>query len=393
MRAFFVRYLPRILGAALASSALALPAVSLAQTHDEQIHGTIQSIEGTFNLSIAGDDGYVDSVAMQQDTTISPPGLALAPGMEVTVTGYPSGSVFTAVAIDTPYKYSGPPPVAVYYGPGAWYPGYPFGYGPSFSIGISLGGSGGYSAYREPWTGSWIANSAPSTYQNGTVSGGYGPDSSGYGSGSGPVIGSGPAVAPPAAPSATVAPPSVPNLSPAPFGQTAGASVGGSAANVSGAPVSLYVPGGSPVNVYIQGASPIGAYAAAGTAAPGSAPAPVPALDDMGNDLPAGAQGYIARQPSTSPVAGPNGSATYAGYAPGRGAGLATYGQAPSPYRAAPMVLPSYAYLPGTYRITPAVLPPYAMSPGRYSVAPQAPGYRVTTAASGSYSNPEGYQH
>jgi hypothetical protein len=380
MRAFFVRYLPRVLGAALAATALASPAVSLAQTHDEQIHGKIQSIEGTYNLSIAGDDGYVDSVAMQQDTTISPPGLALAPGMEVTVTGYSSGSVFTAVAIDTPYTYSGPAPVAAYYGPGAWYPGYPFGYGPSFSIGISFGGSGGYSAYREPWTGSWIANSAPSTYQNGTVTGGYVPDSGG--------------VAPPAAPNATVvAPPNVPSLAPAPFVQTAGAPAGAPAANVSGAPVSLYVPGGSPVNVYIQGASPAGAYAAAGTTAPASAPATVPALDDMGNDVPPGVQGYISRQPSNSPVASPNGSATYAGYAPGRAAVLTAYGQAPGQYRAAPVVLPSYAYLPGTYHATPAALPPYAISPSRYSVAPQAPGYRITTAAGGSYSSPEGYQH
>ena len=379
MRAFFVRCLPRILGAALAATALALPAVSLAQSQDEQIHGKIQSIEGTFNLSIAGDNGYLDSVAIQQDTTINPAGLALAPGMEVTVTGYPSGSVFTAVAIDTPYKYSGPAPVPVYYGPGAWYPGYPFGYGPSFSIGILLDGSGGYSAYREPWTGSWIANSSASTYQNGTVSGGYGPNPGGYGSGGASVIGTGPAVGAP------------PRLVPAQLGPTAGVPLGSPAPNVNGAPVSLYVPGGSPVNVYIQGAAPAGAYAAAGANASGGAPPDVPPLDDMGNDLPGGMQGYN-RQPSSGPAAGPNGSATYAANPPGRGAGVAAYGQASGPYRA-PMALPSYAHLPGTYRAAPTVLPSYAYlpSPGRYN-AP-APGYRITTVASGAYSSPEGYQH
>ncbi len=393
MRAFFVRYFPRILGAALAATALALPAVSLAQSQDEQIHGKIQSIEGTFNLSIAGDDGYLDSVAVQQDTTINPTGLALAPGMEVTVTGYPSGSVFTAVEIDAPYKYSGPPPVPVYYGPGAWYPGYAFGYGPSFSIGISFDGSGAYSAHREPWTGSWIANSAPSTYQNGSVSGGYGPDS-GDGSGGPPPMGSGPALPPPAASSS--APLNAPSQAPVPLGPTAGVPVGGLAPNVSGAPVSLFVPGGSPVNVYIQGASPAGGYAAAGTTASGNAPAAASSLDDLGNDFPGGAQSSIYRQAPTGPGAGPNASATYAESAPVSGyfgRGVAAYGQALRPDRAAPMVLPSYAYLPGTYRAPPAVLPPYAISPDRYRVATQAPGYLVTTVGSGYYSGATGYQH
>jgi hypothetical protein len=41
--------------------------------------------------------------------------------------------------IDTPYQYSGPAPVAVYYGPGAWYPGYAAGWGPSFSLVFNVG--------------------------------------------------------------------------------------------------------------------------------------------------------------------------------------------------------------------------------------------------------------
>ncbi len=38
-----------------------------------------------------------------------------------------------------PYQYSGPAPVAVYYGPGSWYPGYAAGWGPSFSLVFNTG--------------------------------------------------------------------------------------------------------------------------------------------------------------------------------------------------------------------------------------------------------------
>lgn len=138
---------PRLLGAAIAAAALITPAIAFAQEApsyadggaNQQIHGTIYSINGTWNISVADANGYKDSVELQQGTIINPTGLTLEPGMNVTIDGFPNGSTFDAIEIDTPYQYQGPPPVAVYYGPGAWYPGYAFGYGPSFSLSFNLG--------------------------------------------------------------------------------------------------------------------------------------------------------------------------------------------------------------------------------------------------------------
>lgn len=104
---------------------------SYAQPSTEQtIHGRIRSIDSTFHISVNDDKGYVDSVQLHQGTIINPTGLTLAAGMSVTISGYNAGSVFEANEIDTPYDYAVPPPVPVYYGPGWWYPGFPYGWGP-----------------------------------------------------------------------------------------------------------------------------------------------------------------------------------------------------------------------------------------------------------------------
>ncbi len=138
---------PRLLGAAIAAAALITPATVFAQDApayaadtgaNQQLQGTIASINGTWNISVADQSGYTDSVQLEQGTIINPTGLTLEPGMNVTVDGYPDGSNFDAIEIDTPYQYQGPAPVAVYYGPGAWYPGYASGWGPSFSLAFNL---------------------------------------------------------------------------------------------------------------------------------------------------------------------------------------------------------------------------------------------------------------
>lgn len=174
----FLRSSPRILAAMLALSALVLPVASRAQdippyaaapAQDQQIHGRIESIDGTFNLTVRDDNGYLDNIQMRQGTIINPTGLTLAAGMVVTVIGYPSGQVFNAVEIDTPYSYAGPAPTPAYYGPGWWYPGFAYGYGPSFSLGFVVGFGGGY-LYRQPWAGHWYGSTAPWGYHNG----GYG---------------------------------------------------------------------------------------------------------------------------------------------------------------------------------------------------------------------------
>jgi len=136
----------RLLGVAVATAALITPAIASAQNvpsyaagGDQQIRGTISNINGTWNIDVADANGYTDSVELHQGTIINPTGLTLEPGMSVTIDGYPDGSNFDATEIDTPYQYDGPQPVAVYYGQGAWYPGYAEGWGPSFSLVFDLG--------------------------------------------------------------------------------------------------------------------------------------------------------------------------------------------------------------------------------------------------------------
>jgi hypothetical protein len=134
----------RLLGAAILSAALITPAIASAQDYapagqDQQIQGTVASINDTWNITVADANGYADNVALHQGTIINPTGLTLEPGMSVTIDGYADGSNFDAMEIDTPYDYSGPAPVAVYYGPGSWYPGYAAGWGPSFSLVFNTG--------------------------------------------------------------------------------------------------------------------------------------------------------------------------------------------------------------------------------------------------------------
>jgi hypothetical protein len=132
--------------AALAAAALITPSLASAQDAsyadsgaNQQIQGTISSIDGTWNLTVDDANGDSDSVALHQGTIINPTGLTLEDGMSVTIDGYADGPNFDAIEIDTPYQYQGPAPVAVYYGPGTWYPGYANGWGPSFSLVFNSG--------------------------------------------------------------------------------------------------------------------------------------------------------------------------------------------------------------------------------------------------------------
>jgi hypothetical protein len=133
---------------------------SYAQPNSEQtIHGRIRSIESAFHISVIDEGGYIDSVQLHHGTVINPTGLTLAPGMSVTIIGYNAGSVFQANEIDTPYQYVGLPPVPVYYGPGWWYPGFAYGWGPSYSLLIGIGG--GPPVVRRPFVGRPITSPVP----------------------------------------------------------------------------------------------------------------------------------------------------------------------------------------------------------------------------------------
>ena len=164
-----------VLAATLAFAGLAFPPSASAQdvpsyanpsyaSSDETIHGRILSIDGTFDIRVTDDRGFVDSVHLHQGTIINPTGLTLAPGMSVTITGYNAGQSFEANEIDAPYAYDGPAPVPQYYGPGWWYPGYAYGYGPSFSLILAFGNGRWYYEHH-PWNGHWY-DDHPYPYDN-----------------------------------------------------------------------------------------------------------------------------------------------------------------------------------------------------------------------------------
>jgi hypothetical protein len=150
---------PLLLAAALAIAGLVSPLRAHAQdvpsyarppavSYDQTIRGRIQSIDGTFHITVRDERGFVDSVQLHQGTVINPTGLTLTPGMSVTITGYNAGSSFGANEIDAPYTYTGSYPARAYYGPGWWYPGFGYGYGPAFSLGLVFGNGGYYYVHR-----------------------------------------------------------------------------------------------------------------------------------------------------------------------------------------------------------------------------------------------------
>jgi hypothetical protein len=127
----------RFLSTALVAATLALPLAARADTPsyavpapagDERIHGVVRAVNGKYGLTIHDSRGYIDNVTMHQGTIINPTGLALAPGMEVTILGHADGGTFDANEIDTPYNYEAGYYPYPYYGPYA-YPAYGVGFG------------------------------------------------------------------------------------------------------------------------------------------------------------------------------------------------------------------------------------------------------------------------
>ena len=155
----------------LSASVIALPIGALAQgSYGETIHGTIVSVDGSGNLELRDDRGFVDNVRLDPNVEVTPAGVQLARGMRVTISGANAGSVFAAervAALDaTPpapqsgapsygYPYPAPPPYPapapypvyaypypVYAYP---YPVYAYPYpGPRVSIGFGFGYRGHY---------------------------------------------------------------------------------------------------------------------------------------------------------------------------------------------------------------------------------------------------------
>jgi opacity protein-like surface antigen len=128
--------------AAAAALALAAPVAAQAQEvpsyaavqNDQQIQGRVTGFDGAYNLQVRDNNGYVDNVELHDGTIINPTGLALAPGMIVSILGDSAGPVFDANEIDTPYAFENAVP---------FYAGHPWDYyGPTISLGFFFGNTG-----------------------------------------------------------------------------------------------------------------------------------------------------------------------------------------------------------------------------------------------------------
>jgi len=92
-------FAPPLAAAALAIAGLVHPTNASAQDvpsyaqpgRDESIQGRIASVNGTFNISVRDNRGFVDNVELHQGTIINPTGLTLAAGMSVTIIGVGNG--------------------------------------------------------------------------------------------------------------------------------------------------------------------------------------------------------------------------------------------------------------------------------------------------------------
>jgi hypothetical protein len=97
---------------------------------EDMITGKISSFQGKYDIQVRDDRGFIDKVEMHQGTVINPTGLALQPGMSVTILGYNRGRVLAANEIDAPY-----PPYVAYGYPLVAVPyhyGYSVGFGPVY---------------------------------------------------------------------------------------------------------------------------------------------------------------------------------------------------------------------------------------------------------------------
>ena len=152
--------LPSVAAAQPVPSYATQGAPGYASQGDQQIHGTIASLDGKYRVYVRDDRGYVDSVDLHDGTIINPTGIPLQAGMPVTIYGRPNGKVFDANQIDAPndvaddsgagdYGYdAGPDPGYVtpypYY---SYYPAYALSYPACISLGFGFGGGyygGGY---------------------------------------------------------------------------------------------------------------------------------------------------------------------------------------------------------------------------------------------------------
>jgi hypothetical protein len=152
--------LPAVASAQPVPSYATQSAPGYASHDDQQIHGTIASLDGKYRVYVRDDRGYVDTVELHDGTVINPTGIPLEPGMPVTIYGRPNGKSFDANQIDAPNDVSddnGPGDYGYDAGPDAgyvnpypyysYYPAYALSYPAFISLGFGYGGGyygGGY---------------------------------------------------------------------------------------------------------------------------------------------------------------------------------------------------------------------------------------------------------
>lgn len=126
MTSLHVRLLVALLAVSTAGSAV-LPRGAAAQSvpsyahpaaqPQETVHGTVTSFDGTQNVVVNDDRGFLDTIVLRRNTVINPSGTQLAPGMRVTIVGINRGSALAATQIDV-LGLPVPPPAAIAPPPG-----------------------------------------------------------------------------------------------------------------------------------------------------------------------------------------------------------------------------------------------------------------------------------
>jgi hypothetical protein len=175
--------LPAVASAQPVPSYATQSAPGYASHDDQQIHGTIASLDGKYRVYVRDDRGYVDTVELHDGTVINPTGIPLEPGMPVTIYGRPNGKSFDANQIDAPNDVSddnGPGDYGYDAGPDAgyvnpypyysYYPAYALSYPAFISLGFGYGGGyygGGY------YGGGYYGRGYYGRGYNGSYGGGY----------------------------------------------------------------------------------------------------------------------------------------------------------------------------------------------------------------------------
>jgi hypothetical protein len=118
------------LGALACATLLAAPLAATAQPFpDEHVQGVVQNFDGQERLSLRDDRGFVDDVALGDQTRITPEGTRLTVGMRVAITGYNGGKWFDATKIEVLASGpAAPPSDTPSYGHDEGAPSYPYPY-------------------------------------------------------------------------------------------------------------------------------------------------------------------------------------------------------------------------------------------------------------------------